>query len=199
MESRQINIYGAKLIPLPAPVYLIFYNGLDPAPDELELRLSDAFYDLPAGHIPALECRARMLNVNLGHNKELMGRCRKLNEYASFIARIRGYLDRKYNLADAVSKAADECIEEGILADILRKNRSEVMNMILSNFNDKLHYESLRKEGYEDGFEDGTANHLKIQVQKKLNKGYSAAQIADFLEEDVSVVEELIEKIQADK
>lgn len=184
-------------------MYLIFYNALDPAPDELEIRLSDAFYDLPAGHIPALECRARMLNVNLGHNKELMGRCRKLNEYASFIARIRGYLDRKYNLADAVSKAADECIEEGILADILRKNRSEVMNMILSKFNDKLHYESLRKEGYEDGFEngfeDGTANHLKIQVQKKLNKGYSAAQIADFLEEDVSVVEELIEKIQADK
>lgn len=211
VESRQINIYGSKLIPLPAPVYLIFYNGLDPAPDELELRLSDAFYDLPAGHIPALECRARMLNVNLGHNKELMGRCRKLNEYASFIARIRGYLDRKYNLEDAVSKAADECIEEGILADILRKNRSEVMNMILSNFNDKLHYESLRKEGYEDGFEagfengfengfgDGTANHLKNQIQKKLKKGYSAAQIADFLEEDLSVVEELIKKIQADK
>ncbi|WP_346910607.1 hypothetical protein [Faecalicatena orotica] len=207
VDSKQINIYGNKLISLPAPVYLIFYNGLDSAPDEMVLRLSDAFYDLPDGQIPALECRAKMLNVNLGHNKELMGRCQKLNEYASFIARIRGYLDRNYNLEDAVNRALDECIEEGILADILRKNRNEVMDMILSNFNDKLHFEALRKEGYdegyesgfENGFEDGNIAHLKIQIQKKLKKGCSTAQIADLLEEDPAVIDRLIEELQSNQ
>ncbi|WP_346906156.1 hypothetical protein [Faecalicatena orotica] len=178
----------------------------------MDLLLSDAFYDLPPGQKPALECRAKMLNVNLGHNKDLMNRCKKLNEYACFIARVRGYLSRKFALEDAVNRAVDECIEEGILADILRKNRGEVVNMILSNFNDKLHYDSLRKEGYEsgyeggfeDGFEDGfvdgykkgNMDYLKSQIQKKLKKGHSAAQIAELLEEDLSVIEKLVEEIQ---
>lgn len=208
IETMQFNIYGSKLVPLPAPVYLIFYNGADSAPDEMDLLLSDAFYDLPPGQKPALECRAKMLNVNLGHNKDLMNRCRKLNEYACFIARVWGYLSRKFALEDAVNRAVDECIEEGILADILRKNRGEVVNMILSNFNDKLHYDSLRKEGYEsgyeggfeDGFEDGykkgNMDYLKSQIQKKLKKGHSAAQIAELLEEDLSVIEKLVEEIQ---
>lgn len=111
-----------------------------------------------------------------------------------------------------MNRAVDECIEEGILADILRKNRGEVVNMILSNFNDKLHYDSLRKEGYEsgyeggfeDGFEDGfvdgykkgNMDYLKSQIQKKLKKGHSAAQIAELLEEDLSVIEKLVEEIQ---
>lgn len=206
IESGKFNIYGSKLVSLPAPVYLIFYNGADSAPDDMELLLSDAFFDLPAGQKPALECRAKMLNVNLGHNKELMCRCSKLNEYACFIARIRGYLDRKYSLEDAVNRAVDECIEEGILADILRKNRGEVINLILSDFNEKFHYDSLRKEGYEDGFEDGfqdgykngNRNYIKTQVRRKLEKGYSAAQIAELLEEELPFIEQLIEEVRKD-
>ena len=189
-----------KCISLPAPVYLIFYNGIDDAPDEMEYRLSDAFHDLPDGFLPALECRARMLNINLGHNKILMGRCQKLNEYACFIARIRGFLDRKYPLEDAVNRAVDECIEEGILADILRKNRSEVINMILTDYDEKLHMQTVRKEGYEDGFKSGDAHRLKIQIQKKLQKGYTVPQIAELLEEDPSTIDQLIEELkQSDK
>ena len=208
IETNHLDIYSKTLVSLPAPVYLIFYNGVDDAPDEMEYRLSDAFHDLPDGFLPALECRARMLNINLGHNKVLMQRCQKLNEYACFIARIRGFLDRKYPLEDAVNRAVDECIEEGILADILRKNRSEVINMILTDYDEKLHMQTVRKEGYEDGLKDGLedgfksgdTHRLKILIQKKLQKGYTVPQIADLLEEEPSTIKLLIDELkQSDK
>ena len=35
--------YGKVLIKLPAPRFVVFYNGVDPQPGEQVLRLSDAF------------------------------------------------------------------------------------------------------------------------------------------------------------
>lgn len=199
IETNGLNIYSSTLVSLPAPVYLIFYNGVDDAPDEMEYLLSDAFHDLPEGFQPALECRARMLNINLGHNQALMKRCQKLNEYACFIARIRGYLDRKYSLEDAVNRAVDECIEEGILADILSKNRSEVINLILTDYDEKFHMQTVRKEGYEEGYGDGETHHLMLLIQKKLQKGYTIPQIAELLEEDPAVIEKLAADLQQPK
>ena len=66
-----------------------------------------------------------MLNVNEGHNKELMEQCQTLKEYAIYVARVRKYTS-EMNLNDAVARAIDECIKEGILVEFLRKNRSEV-------------------------------------------------------------------------
>lgn len=66
-----------------------------------------------------------MLNVNEGHNKELMEQCQTLKEYAIYVARVRKYTS-EMNLNDAVVRAIDECIKEGILVEFLRKNRSEV-------------------------------------------------------------------------
>ena len=212
IENNHLSLYGEKLVALPTPVYIIFYNGLKDTPDEMELLLSDAFTDLKEGQVPALECRAKMLNVNLGHNREIMERCQKLSEYASFVARVRGYLDRKYVLDDAVNMAVDECIEEGILADILSKNRSEVINMILTDYDEELHLETVRREGYEDGFEAGLENgfeaglengfekgsrqHLMKLIRKKLSKGYTVSQIADILEEEPEVIEQLVAELE---
>lgn len=39
-------------------------------------------------------------------------------------------------------------------------------------------------------------DYLKSQIQKKLKKGHSVAQIAELLEEDLSVIEKLVEEIQ---
>ena len=47
-------------------------------PDRRELRLSDSF--IKQEEPLDLECRAVVLNINYGHNKELMEACRKLYE-----------------------------------------------------------------------------------------------------------------------
>lgn len=73
-----------------------------------------------------MECTALVLNVNYGHNKELMERCKTLKEYAKFIAIIRRNLAEGIQHQEAVERAVDECIRNNILAKILRKNRGEI-------------------------------------------------------------------------
>ena len=53
------------------------------------------------------------------------------------------------------------------------------------------------EEAKEEGFQDGRKDHLRELVQKKLNKGLSLEEIADMLEEDVEVLQELAEELQA--
>ena len=45
--------------------------------------------------------------------------------------------------------------ESGTLEDYLLKNESEVMSMILTEYDEELHNETLREEGREDGIEEG--------------------------------------------
>ena len=45
----------------------------------MELKLSDCFENTD-NEAPCLECTATMLNINYGHNQELMKHCRRLEE-----------------------------------------------------------------------------------------------------------------------
>lgn len=57
ISVRGYDIYSGKLIRLPLPQYVIFYNGEKEVSDRLELRLSDSF-DNPLGKQACLECTA---------------------------------------------------------------------------------------------------------------------------------------------
>ena len=83
---------------------MVFYNGTDAVDDRVELRLSEAYEHL-AGE-PDLELKVLMLNVNEGHNKDLMEQCQTLKEYAIYVARVRKYAS-ELNLNDAVERAID--------------------------------------------------------------------------------------------
>ena len=61
------NLYGAKLVKIPEPVFVVFYNGKEEMPERSVLRLSDA-YEQPSGD-PALELKVIVLNINPGYNK----------------------------------------------------------------------------------------------------------------------------------
>ena len=63
---------------IPAPNFIEFYNGSTAVPDCAELRLSSAFEHLSGE--PKLELIVTVLNVNEGHNAELMQHCNTLNE-----------------------------------------------------------------------------------------------------------------------
>ena len=46
----------------------------------------------------ALQCKAVVININLGYNSDIMNRCKKLEEYAQFIAVIRAHLDESFRM-----------------------------------------------------------------------------------------------------
>ena len=96
---------------------------------------------------PVLECRARMININLGHNQELMEGCKRLWDYSYFIAEVNKNFDKGDALEKAIKKAMDVCIEKGVLLDILEKSRNEVFNMLLTEYDEKLHMKTLYEQG----------------------------------------------------
>ena len=161
------KIYSTKLLKIPTPQYIVFYNGTANMPDKKELRLSDASQQ-PTEQ-PDIEVVAHMLNINYGHNKELMERCQKLKEYAQFIDIIRHYLreNKQWSNEQAISKAIDDCIQNNILRDILQKERLRVMASILSEFDEVGYKEMIQDEAIEDGEIRGS---IKLAYKLKLPK-----------------------------
>lgn len=102
VKENGYDLYGSRRIELPFPNYVVFYNGDAEEPDETELLLSDAFQKPAREGVLALECRVKILNINQGHNKELMERCQRLREYAEFI----GYIKTNLSAGMEMQKAA---------------------------------------------------------------------------------------------
>ena len=223
----QKSLYSTAIQKIPTPRFIVFYNGTKKVEDRSEFRLSSA-YENPTED-PDLELRVTMLNVNDGHNNELMEHCRTLKEYAQYVARVRKYAaDPDIVLEEAVERAVEECIKEGILAEFLMRNRAEVIKVSIYEYDREFEEKKLRKAEYEagrqdgieigrrdgieigrqdgieigrqagmlDGIKTGEKNVLKRLIKKRLSKGMTAEEIADDLDEDVSLIRTYMEEHQ---
>lgn len=195
--TKDDNLYGTKAIELPPPRFVIFYNGREEQPDRQILKLSDLY---TIKEECSLELEAVMLNVNSGHNKELMKMSHTLWEYAEYTARVREYTEMM-ELEDAVERAIEECIQEGILKEFLEKNRAEAKSMSIFEYDQERHikqeredaWEEGRKEGIKTGIKTGERDMLLKLAEKKLQKGKTISQIADELEESEEFIKEILE------
>ena len=134
---------------------MVFYNGTKEEAERQELRLSDAFPKWSKKENAALECTAVVLNINLGYNKVIMERCKKLKEYAQFIAKVWEYLDAEYEIESAINEAIEQCIRQGILGGILRNHREEVFSMLLTEYDEQAHIENEKGIAFEEGVSVG--------------------------------------------
>ena len=146
------KLYRPPLIELPAPRFVVFYNGESNQPERQILRLSDAYKKKQAN--PELELTVTVYNINYGHNPQLLEACQLLNEYAQFVSIVRTYA-KTMSIPDAVEKAVTYCIDNSILRDFLIKNRAEATNMCIYEFNEKEYMKSERDDAYKAGHEDG--------------------------------------------
>ena len=87
IDKAERSLYGTGQISLPTPQCVVCYNGMKEMPEEQTLRLSDAFENKRAE--ADVELTVRMLNINYGHNKLLMEKCRILEEYSKLAAVMR--------------------------------------------------------------------------------------------------------------
>ncbi len=212
IQEHGLNIYSSTLQHVPFPQYIVFYNGTRREPDRTELHLSDAFIRsdaIPDERRPCLELHALMLNINWGHNRELMEHCRRLREYSQCVATIRDYEKRFPKREEAVAMAVDYCISQGFLADILSKNKSEVIALFLTEYDEKaqraLDRRDARREGMARGLEKGRKQGCERGMRlktihiagKKLKKGSSAEDTADMLEESVELIQEVYAAFQS--
>ena len=150
------RIYSSKKIPVPKPEFFVLYNGLDPYPDENVLKLSEAFEStaalgLPQKGEPSLELIVKVININEGKNEAIAKRCHPLAQYSAFIAKVREHEKDGFSRQEAVKRAVIYCRKCDILGEFLEKNSTEVMNMLLTEWNWDDAKEVWQEEAREEG------------------------------------------------
>lgn len=100
-----------------------------------------------------------------------MNSCKQLHDYSYFIASIRENAKKGMRQREAIAYAIDECIENGILEDVLLKHRAEVEDMFLTTFDKKMYEEALRMDAREEGLEEGHKVGLEEGRKAGLEEG----------------------------
>ena len=187
------SLYSSKLQKIPAPKFLVFYNGTEEMEDSRTEYLSAAFENLTGE--PDLELKVLTLNINIGHNQELLEQCRALKEYAQYVDRVRKYVG-KMNLDEAVHRAVEECIREGILEDFLRVNRSEVEKVSIFEYDKEEEERKLREAEREVGREDGAIALITVAKRFHLTNNEIMKALCDDLGLDERTAEGLLKRYE---
>ena len=232
--DSELNLYEHqssvnKNMPIRGLIYLTeLYKGYierNGEPERRVMPLSDSYMtnDSNKDQEPCLELKALLININYGCNKEIMNKCQKLMEYSQLIALIRKYYDelvekyaklgihksKKEIFAEAVSLAIEEAIRNNILKEILRNNKAEVTNMLLTEFDEKDYIEGVKEEserrgeqrgrieGEKRGRAEGEQFKIITLIIKKVKKSKSLPTIASELEEEEADIKSIYDAVVA--
>ena len=160
-------IYGSKLINLPVPRFIIFYDGVKPMEDFHTLNLSKSF----GGDNKYLEAKTDVYNITIGQNQELKKRCDYLRQYSEFTAYYRKARNNSKDPNAAVRDTIKFCNAHNIMTDWLKEHESEVFRMLHFEWNDDDAREVWREEAYEDGREEGLAKGREEGLEQGLERG----------------------------
>ena len=155
--TKSKNKFGRKLIQLPVPEFYVFYNGKEDFPTEKTLKLSDAFLlpDENYGDIRnfPLEITVKFVNINVDKDNKVLKRCEVLEQYSDFVELVR----RTYasGVEEPFKVAIEIAIKTGILKDYLERKATEVINMILTEYDYDTDIAVQREEAYEEGLSKG--------------------------------------------
>jgi hypothetical protein len=205
------NIYSGKKLLIPQPEFIVLYNGTAPYPDKNTLKLSDSFEDAAssglvsdrrpgpersANALPALELIVNVYNINKDHNDPLVFGCQRLTWYSAFIAKVREYEKTAPDKETAMKMAIKYCIKHDIMKDFLETNASEVVNMLLTewNWDDALavQREEGREEGLEKGREEGEKTKALETAKNALQEGLAIELVRKITGLDLETVNNLL-------
>jgi hypothetical protein len=160
------KVYSGTLITIPRPEFIVLYNGTGPYPEQTSLKLSDAFADTASvkgcsGTAPDLELLVKVYNINAGHNERILKKCERLKGYSLFVDKVREYRKSISDKEQAFTEAMKYCVENNILRQFLESHSSEVINMLITEWNTEEWGEVQREEGREKGREEGREETAK--------------------------------------
>ena len=160
------DLYSSKRIMLPTPKFIVFYNGVTQQPERMVMKLSDLFQ---CAEDVNLELIVTQLNINPGHNDELVKGCPSLYQYMCYVEKVRTY-NKTMPIEEAVATAVDECIKEDILADFFRRNKAEAIQMSIFEYDQELHNKTLLEEGIDIGITQGISQGITMAILIFLKK-----------------------------
>ena len=188
--------YRTRRLQLPAPCFYVFYNGLDPAPNEWEMRLSEAF----AGECSSLELCVKAYNINETSGSVILERSRTLKGYSAFVAQVRRRAAEGMSLEEAVKLAIRYCIGQDYLAEYFHEREmEEVFDMVSFKWDPELakrvQLEEAREIGMEQGLEKGMEKGMEKGVAEvvlnMLKKKWSLQDISEVSKWPLAKIENL--------
>jgi hypothetical protein len=159
---RNRDLYGRRIIKIPTPHFVVFYNGVEERPEIEEMRLSTSFAH--AEEQPELELKCTVYNINPGYNENLLQRCRVLWGYRYFVEKVRYCTTQYSDLTRAIEEAIDDCIRNHILEDFFRERRTEVVKVEPLDYTWERREVLIRQEEYEEGQKSGMQTGLAALV-----------------------------------
>jgi hypothetical protein len=169
------TILHQKLVKIPAPRFIVLYNGKEQYPDRKELKLSEAFKDienlkLTESNGISLELTARVYNINYGRNSEILKKSATLDGYSIFIEKIREY-NKEFPIEESIKMAVEYCIKNDILKQFMNSHRLEVVNMLLEEITIEDEIEVAKEDAREQGREIGLEQGREIGLEQGLEQG----------------------------
>ena len=125
-----------------------------------------------------------MYNLNEGKNDELLSKCAPLSDYMALVGRIKKNLLAGMASGKAVDEAIQSCIDDGIMSELLGKLRSEVMDMCITEYNEKVFVDGIRAEGRVEGRAEGQ-NDL-VNATQDARKGVSYEELVNIYGEETA-------------
>ena len=186
------TLYSSKRVCIPAPYFVVFYNGPKTDWKRRTSKLSESF--LPVQDTPDMELIVHEININLGVNDDMLQKCKPLYDYMKYIDKVRTY-NLSLPVSQAVNKAIKECIQQGILAEFLLQNRTEAIQMSIFEYDEEREMKLIRADERELGREEGKA----IGLEEGERKGSERSMI-QFIQYDLShniAEEQIIQKLIA--
>ena len=156
--GKKRSMYGSKLVKIPTPRFVVFYNGEKETEERFEYKLSDAY--IVGTDEPELELKVTVLNINPGNNEKLLEQCKTLKEYSRYVSIVRENL-LHMDIDEAVESAVNYCIRNNILADFFLRNKAEVMKVAIFECNVEEEMKKIGNDYYENGLEEGKLQGLE--------------------------------------
>ena len=156
--------YAEKVYKIPNPDFYVVYVGKKTMPQEMELKLSDAFYTKDSSK---LELVVKVKNCSDSKLLPIVKNCSILEQYCRFIE----IVEQNYNKLwprSSFRKAIYQAMEEGVLTEYLDRKSREVINMLCAKYDYKMDIAVKKEEAFQDGKEakaiEAAKNLLKMNL-----------------------------------
>ena len=205
------KLYGSKPITIPAPKFVVFYNGVDKdLPEVSEYKLSDLYAKVPASSPhprkqgirqspkkystpPDLELIVKVLNINDDMSYNIKQHCDKLKAYCIYVSKIREF-KKSMPLNEAIELALNYCIDNNLEKEFFSCQRAEVKRMSILEFTEEDMIQ-LRQEEKEEARAEGRAEERKVTasiINNLFKKDYTIEEISELIDLPVDTINEYI-------
>lgn len=191
IEKNSLDIFDDKIIHIPNPKFVVFYNGVHTYPEISELHLSDNYYNTENNS--QLELKCTVYNINPNNNEILKAKSPTLGYYIDFVERVHSagpFGNDKNKLKKTLETVIAEFIRDNKLKDFLKKHGDEVIEMATLDFTFERREELIKKNYYNAGLKKGRIEKINA-ITKKVKKHKPIELIAEELEEKLDDVKPL--------